>query len=48
MRKLLDFATLVDPDRMGHPSFLAIVSATDYAYVRKDGVAVVPLGCLKP
>lgn len=29
------------------PSFLAVVTGTEYAYVRKDGVHVVPIGCLK-
>ena len=29
------------------PSFLAVVTGTEYAYTRKDGVHVVPLGCLR-
>ncbi len=47
-KKLLDFAARIDVDRMGSPAFLAIVSATEYAYLRDDGVMVIPLGCLKP
>lgn len=47
-KKLLDFAKRVDVDRMGSPAFMAIISATEYAYTREDGVAVIPLGCLKP
>ena len=30
------------------PSFLAVITATNYAYRRKDGVYVVPIGCLGP
>lgn len=30
------------------PSFLAIITATNYGYKREDGVYVVPIGCLKP
>ena len=29
------------------PSFLAVVTGTEYAYTREDGVHVVPLGCLR-
>jgi len=47
-KKLLDFANRVNVDQMGRPAFLAIISATEYAYVREDGVMVIPLGCLKP
>jgi predicted AAA+ superfamily ATPase len=37
----------VDTDRMKEPSFLMVLTATDYAYERKDGVYVVPIGCLR-
>lgn len=30
------------------PAFLAVITATDYAYRRDDGVWVIPLGCLGP
>jgi uncharacterized protein len=30
------------------PSFLMIVTSTQMAYQRQDGVHVVPVGCLKP
>lgn len=30
------------------PSLLMIITGTEYAYTRSDGVVVVPLGCLKP
>ena len=29
------------------PAFLAVVTGTEYAYTRPDGVHVVPLGCLR-
>ena len=32
---------------MGEPKFLMVLTATKYAYLREDGVFVVPLGCLK-
>ena len=38
----------VDVDRMGEPSFLAVVTAGVTAYRRDDGVLVVPLACLRP
>ncbi|MDD4157403.1 MAG: DUF4143 domain-containing protein [Candidatus Cloacimonetes bacterium] len=44
---LIKFANKVDQKAMGKPSFLAIISATEYAYVRDDGVLVIPLGVLK-
>ncbi|MDR2700721.1 MAG: DUF4143 domain-containing protein [Nitrososphaerota archaeon] len=44
---LLKFKKKVNTEKMGMPSFLAIVTATQIAYQRDDGVWVVPLGCLK-
>lgn len=38
----------IDTDKMKSPSFLIVLTGTgDYAYRRKDGVYVVPIGCLK-
>ena len=45
LKKLKD---KVDVSRMGHPSFLMVLTGTDLGYTRKDGVIVCPLGCLKP
>lgn len=45
LKKLRD---RVDTDRMKQPSFLMVLTATEYAYRREDGVLVVPIGCLKP
>ncbi len=45
---LLALQNRVDQDKVGAPSFLMIVTGGQYAYRRKDGVYVVPIGCLKP
>lgn len=45
---LKKFVGRVDTSRMKEPSFLMIVSATDFAHRRDDGVYVVPLACLRP
>lgn len=37
----------VDVGRMGHPSFLMVLTGTDLGYTRPDGVIVCPLGCLR-
>ena len=37
----------VDLDKMMPPSFLMVLTGTQLAYRRKDGVNVVPIGCLK-
>ena len=38
----------IDTDKMNAPSFLMVLTGTgDFAYCRKDGVYVVPIGCLK-
>jgi len=44
---LLKFEKRVNTEKMGKPSFLAIITATRIAYQRDDGVWVIPLGCLK-
>ena len=38
----------VDVSRMGHPSFLMVLTGTDLGYTREDGVVVCPIGCLRP
>lgn len=46
---LIKFAGMIDEDRMPKPAFLAVLSGTaKIAYRRKDGVYVIPIGCLKP
>lgn len=45
---LRKIATQIDTDRMEEPSFLMILTAVgDFAYRRKDGVYIVPIGSLK-
>ena len=45
---LLKLNNKLDVSKMKNPSFLMVVTSTgDYAYKRKDGVYVVPIGCLK-
>jgi len=46
-KNLIKFKNNVNTEKMGEPSFLAIVTATKVGYQRDDGVWVVPLGCLK-
>ena len=42
-------ADRIDTDKMKSPSFLMVLTAVgQFAYTRKDGVLVVPIGCLKP
>lgn len=47
-KHLVKLAKRVDVDREGSPSFLMVVTATETAYVRKDGVIVAPLATLAP
>lgn len=45
---LNNLADLIDTTKMKQPSFKMVLTATGtYAYRRKDGVLVVPIGCLK-
>lgn len=45
---LLRFVAKVNTDRLGSPTFLAVITATGYGYKRQDGVYVLPIGSLKP
>ncbi len=38
----------VDLDRVGRPSFLAVITGTEYAYTLPSGVHVIPLATLAP
>ena len=44
---LKKLANKVDLEKMGKPSFLMVVTCGEFAYQRKDGIFVVPIGCLK-
>ena len=45
---LLSLKAKIDENKMGTPTFLMVLTGGQYAYQRKDGVLVVPVGCLKP
>ena len=45
---LKKFANRVDTNRCGKPGQLGVIVSTGYAYVRKDGIAVIPIGVLGP
>ncbi|MCL2143494.1 MAG: DUF4143 domain-containing protein [Methanomassiliicoccaceae archaeon] len=44
---LLKLKTKINTEKMGEPAFLMVVTGTQYAYARPDGVYVVPIGCLR-
>ena len=44
---LLKFKERVDTDTCGEPSFLMVLTGTNYSYKREDGVYVVSIGTLK-
>lgn len=47
-KTLKALAAKLDTDKMKAPSFMMILTGTgQYAYMRQDGIAVVPIGCLK-
>jgi len=37
----------VNTEKMREPSFLMVLTGTECAYQREDGVFIVPIGCLK-
>ncbi len=47
-KNLLKFKEKVDTSKCGEPSFLAVLTGTNYSYRRDDGVYVVSIGTLKP
>ena len=44
---LVELKNKVNTDKMREPSFLMILTSTELAYKRDDGVLVLPIGCLK-
>lgn len=46
-KHLLELKNKVNTEKMQEPSFLMILTGTEIAYRRDDGVFVVPLGCLR-
>lgn len=48
VKSLKSMEAKIDTGRMKAPSFLMVLTGTgDYAYRRRDGVYIVPIGCLK-
>ena len=43
---LLRLRNKVNTDKMMEPSFLMVLTCTEFGYRRKDGVYVIPIGCL--
>lgn len=45
---MIELSNNIDTDKMPRPSFMAVVVGVGkYAYQRKDGVYVIPIGCLR-
>ena len=44
---LMKLKQVVDTKKMSEPSFLMVLTGTEYAFQMKNGIWVVPLGCLK-
>ena len=44
---LLKLKKVVNTEKMSAPSFLMILTSTEYAFQMDNGVWIVPLGCLK-
>jgi len=46
-RNLISLKNKIDTIRMREPSFLMVLTGTEYAYRNEEGVWIVPVGCLK-
>ena len=46
-KHLIELKNRINTDKMNEPSFLMVLTGEEFAYRRKDGVFVVPIGCLK-
>jgi len=44
---LLVLKSRIDENKMNEASFLMVITGGEYSYLRKDGVFVVPIGCLR-
>lgn len=44
LKKLAD---KIDKGSMNGPAFLAVITGNGYAYLREDGIYVIPIGCLR-
>jgi len=46
-KHLIKLRNTVNVEKMREPSFLMVLTGTEFAYKRGDGVIIVPIGCLK-
>ncbi|MDR0836684.1 MAG: DUF4143 domain-containing protein [Propionibacteriaceae bacterium] len=46
-KNLLTLQARIDTERMKQPEFLMVLTGTEIAYQRADGVLIVPIGCLR-
>lgn len=46
-KNLLALKSKIDDSHMNPPSFLGVITATEFTYKREDGILVVPLCCLR-
>ena len=46
-KNLKNLRNKINHDKMREPSFLVILTATEFGYRRDDGVYIVPIGCLR-
>lgn len=46
-KNLIALSEKIDTDRMKQPAFMMVLTGTEFAYQREDGVYVVPAGCIK-
>jgi len=47
LKRLIKKANVEDKARLREPDFLMIITGGEIAYTRKDGVKIVPIGCLR-
>jgi predicted AAA+ superfamily ATPase len=47
VQNLLLLKAKINQEKMGEPSFLMVLTGGQHAYLRKDGIWVVPIGCLR-
>jgi predicted AAA+ superfamily ATPase len=46
-KNLLTLRGKINLDKMQEPSFLMVLTCTEHGYRRKDGVYIIPIGCLR-
>lgn len=47
-KNLLKFNKKIDTKKCGNPAVMGVITAKGYGHVRKDGIAVIPIGALGP